>query len=147
MPESALRSPENPLKQAGRRAGIEFNDERLVVNTLASHCLVEHAQAQGKGDAVIEEIFRAYFEQGADISDPELLGQVAERLQVAGGREAVADEALQRRVRQEAEVWRRKYQITGVPFFVLHGDSGKRPVALSGGQPPEVFEEAVQELL
>lgn len=147
MSEAQLKSPQNPLKQAGRRAGIEFTDDRLVVDTLASHCLVEHAQGRGKGDAVIEELFQAYFERGEDISDLGILVGIADKHQISGAREAMGSTALQEQVRTKAQQWQSQHRITGVPYFVIKGAEGKRPVALSGGQPPDAFTEVFQQVL
>ncbi|TMH87424.1 MAG: DsbA family oxidoreductase [Betaproteobacteria bacterium] len=53
----------------GRGEGIEFAFERMArtPSTLAAHRLIELAQRQGAGQAVVDELFRAYFEQAKDV--------------------------------------------------------------------------------
>ena len=38
-------------------------------NTVAAHQLIDLAQKQGRGDAVVDALFRAYFEEARDIGD------------------------------------------------------------------------------
>src|SRR6185436_307818 len=48
----------------GRGEGIDFAFDRMerTPNTVAAHQLIDLAQKQGKGDAVVDALFRAYFE-------------------------------------------------------------------------------------
>lgn len=147
MSDADLKSPQNPLKQAGIRAGINFTDERFVVDTIASHCLVEHAHHQGKGDALIEVLFKDYFEGGKDISDLGVLAQCADKVGVVGAAEALVDRPLIEKVYAIAEGWRIAHRISGVPYFVIRAADEQRTVALSGGQLPDVFMDAFQKVL
>ena len=51
------------MEKVGEAEGIKFSYGGTVSNTLHSHCLVKIAQQQGKEDAVMEEIFKNYFER------------------------------------------------------------------------------------
>lgn len=68
------------LGEAGERAGIKFNNERRVHNTIRSHRLVRLAHEQGKGDEMIETIFHAYFENGENIADADVLLELANKV-------------------------------------------------------------------
>src|SRR2546430_4727433 len=65
----------------GQGEGIEFAFERMLrtPNTLAAHRLIALAQRQGAGQPVVDELFRAYFEEGKDVGDPKVLEEIAKR--------------------------------------------------------------------
>lgn len=124
----------------GREEGIDFNFERIerTPNTLDSHRLIELAGQQGLQNAVVESLFRAYFSEGRDISNPQtLLDVVAE----AGLDRAKAEAALKCDHAVEAlqvtEELSRQHRVDGVPLFIVSGQ-----IALYGAQQPETFLEA-----
>ena len=126
------------IEEAGDAEGIRFVFERIArtPNTVNSHRLIEFAGQRGAQDAVVEALFRRYFEQGEDIGDCAVL----EAAGVDGG----LDEDEVRRflsgtegaefVRRESEAASRM-GISGVPCFIFEGK-----YAVSGAQPPDVFE-------
>jgi predicted DsbA family dithiol-disulfide isomerase len=70
---------------AGKRSGIEFNYDRVLVtpNTRLAHQLMAFAQAGGdaeKIDALYDELFSAYFREGRDIGSSEVLESIAQHL-------------------------------------------------------------------
>eukprot|EP00746_Dinoflagellata_sp_MGD_P105334 gnl/MRDRNA2_/MRDRNA2_43819_c0_seq1.p1 gnl/MRDRNA2_/MRDRNA2_43819_c0~~gnl/MRDRNA2_/MRDRNA2_43819_c0_seq1.p1 ORF type:complete len:144 (+),score=36.80 gnl/MRDRNA2_/MRDRNA2_43819_c0_seq1:300-731(+) len=140
-----MKSPSNPVKCAGASAGIVFNDERLILDTLPSHCFVEHAHQQGKGEAAIEELFQAYFERAEDISEPAVLQGLCDKLQIDDHAPAWTDENLQQHVRSEAKEWRTRYNVTEIPFFVLRKHDSDVQVRLTGTKSPEAFIEIFRE--
>jgi predicted DsbA family dithiol-disulfide isomerase len=84
----------------GLATGLIFNFEQITnaPNTLLSHALINLAPATVR-DAVIEDVYAAYFEFGQDIGDLETLveigaGQGMERVDlrgpIDGGRRACA---------------------------------------------------------
>lgn len=130
------------LKTVGRTVGINFADEAVIGNTLDSHRLVEYADRQGKQDAVIEGIFKAYFEQGRNLGSIDVLTSVA--------KDAGLDEEQVRTYLQGEEdkdwvltmdqYWKEQ-QTDGVPCFVFNDK-----ITFSGGQEPEVFEQVFNAL-
>lgn len=74
------------LARAGEKTGINFNTERRVHNTLRSHRLVRLAEEQGKGNDMIEQIFRGYFEEGRNIADVDVLLDLAGKVRAASTR-------------------------------------------------------------
>ena len=58
--------------------GITLNFDRIEKspNTLAAHRLVRWAQAEGRQAEVLEGLFAAYFTDGRDIGDPEVLADI-----------------------------------------------------------------------
>lgn len=133
------------LVEAGKAAGLDFAFERIErsPNTLDAHRLIRWAWSAGKQDAVVEGLFRAFFVDGEDIGDREVL---ATRAAAAGmDREIVAqllsEDADIDTVRGEIEQ-ARSLGVTGVPFFILNGRIG-----ISGAQPPDALARAIAKAL
>jgi predicted DsbA family dithiol-disulfide isomerase len=66
---------EKSLTEAGRELGIDFHFEKLgsLPSTSEAHRLVQLAANEGQHANVATAIFRAYFEDGADIADINVL--------------------------------------------------------------------------
>ena len=131
------------VTMAGRQVGIPFDYEKMAVqpNTLLAHRLLAFAERGGRQDALSEELFRAHFTEGANLTDRETLAEIAERAGLE--REAVAtylasdeDKALIERADAEA----RSAGIGGVPFFIFN-----RKVGVSGAQDPETLLQAMEQ--
>ena len=129
--------------QAGAAVGIDFNFSamRRTPNTVAAHRVIRAAGAGGRQDAVVERLFAAYFLEGRDIGDPEVLAACDAQ---AGGDAAatlamLASDAHQAEVLAEDNAARRA-GISGVPSFVLANH-----VLFSGAVPAETMAEAFAE--
>jgi predicted DsbA family dithiol-disulfide isomerase len=130
------------VKKAGAATGLDLMFDRIAQqpNTLAGHALVALAQEEGVGDAVVEALFKAYFEQGVFIGDIKTLTDIGAANGVPREKiEAVLDDAqtLQNVAAQDASV--RAQGISGVPFFVID-----QKFSLSGAQPPEAIRQAIE---
>jgi len=122
---------------AGEAEGIHFAFDRIerTPNTLAAHRLIWLAHEEGVQDAVVDALFRAYFTDGQDISNPQtLLDVVAEAGLDRGKAEGVLNSGGGQEAISEANELARRVGVEGVPFFVINGR-----VTLSGAQPPEAF--------
>ena len=127
---------------AGEACEVTFRFDQVAKapNTLLSHVLIAAAPA-GQQEAVIEAVYRAYFEDGQDIGERETLLAIA----TAAGldREAAAaalDDQTLRAETAEQAAWARGQGITGVPFFVFDN-----AVGISGAQPPDVILDAMRQ--
>jgi predicted DsbA family dithiol-disulfide isomerase len=125
------------VRAAGRRVGIDFAFERIrrIPNTLRAHRLIHFAANDGRADAVVEGLFRAYFIEGLDTGNIETLAAIAARAELdwAETRRYLASAAGTAEVRAE-EHRARRLGIHAVPCFVL-----ERRYAISGAQEPEMF--------
>ena len=125
------------LCAAGRSEGIDFAFDRIrrAPNTLRAHRLIRLAAGEGVGDDVVEALFRAYFYDGLDIGDIDVLATIAGRagLHFTAVRSYLAGEAGTQEVRAEDRRARR-LGIHAVPCFVLD-----RGYAISGAQEPEML--------
>ena len=109
----------------GATAGIDFAFERIArtPNTFDAHRLIRFAQRVGKGDAVVEALFRRYFLDGEDVGRREVLLDAA---RAAGLDDAAVatmldgDEGAAEVRAAEREAWR--LGVSGVPMFVIDGE-------------------------
>ena len=129
----------------GKEEGIEFDFERMerTPNTCDAHRLIDLAHQQGMQDAVVEALFRAYFTEGQDLSNRETLIDIV----IAAGLDREAAQAMLssdagKDLIQQSQLEARRVGVEGVPFFVINGQ-----VALSGAQPPEIIQAAIQEAI
>jgi len=125
------------VAQEGAGEGIAFAFERMqrTPNTVAAHRLIDLAQKQGRGDAVVAALFRAYFEDAQDIGDEAVLNSIAQQAGVTGR----PDEKVLEEVKEKEERVR-DLGISGVPTFIFNKTSG-----LSGAYPPEMLAQAIRE--
>lgn len=132
------------IRREAERSGLDLDFERIArtPNTFDAHRLIRWAQAQGVQDRVADELFRRYFEQGADISDHAVLLDVAE----AAGMECEVVARLlegdaEREALREEEESIRGMGVQGVPCFVIGGK-----YVLQGAQESETWKQVLTEL-
>jgi len=130
---------------AGRQVGIAFAYEKMAVqpNTLNAHRLMVYAERSGRQDALAEELFRAHFTEGANLTDRETLADVAARAGL--DRQAVVDYLASEEDRSliaQADREARGAGIGGVPFFIFD-----RRVGVSGAQDADTLLEAMEQAL
>jgi predicted DsbA family dithiol-disulfide isomerase len=109
------------------------------VNTFDVHRLTHLADSLDAGDAVRECVMRAYTSEAADLSDPEVLLDLASDAGLAPGAVTalLAGDDFAAQVRED-EALAQRLGIRGVPAFVLAGK-----YLVSGAQPTEVFGSAL----
>lgn len=132
----ARRVYENVL-QAASQEGLTLALDRIprTPSTVEAHRLIRWASGLGDADAVVEGLFRAYFQEGRDIGDRGVLATLAGE----SGLDAAAAAAMLAGNEGAAEVVAedrsaRRIGINGVPCFIFDGQ-----YAVSGAQEPEVF--------
>lgn len=125
----------------GASVGIPFAFDRIAVqpNTVNAHRLMHYADQHGRQDEMAEELFRAYFLEGANLTDKETLAEVGARagLDRAEVAQYLAGDADRDMIAQ-ADVEARSAGIGGVPFFIFN-----RRVGVSGAQEPETLLDAM----
>ncbi len=144
-----FNDPNSQLKVMGRKVGIEFTDDRKVVNTRRAHALMEHLKTKGENDNANDfmvDLYKAYFEKGEDINDEKLLTEKIQKYGVDAteAQFAMGDHNLAQIIQQDRRV-KSMYGVSGVPFFMIHPNDGGTPVAFSGAYPPEVIAEQLEE--
>ena len=120
--------------------GLPYGERTHTYNSRLSQELGKWADTQPGGDAFHDAMFRAYFVEARDISNPDVLLEIAQQvgLSADGAREVMEKRTFKAAVDAD---WKlsREYGITGVPTFVV----GHRGVV--GAQPYEALEQLVKE--
>lgn len=121
---------------------LDFDGIKRTPNTFDAHRLIRWARATGNQSAVVQQLFRRYFEQGQDISDHAVLLDVAE---AAGMERPVVERLLEgeadRDMLHEEEEAARRMGVTGVPCFVVGGR-----YVLQGAQDVETWKKVIAEI-
>jgi len=144
-PEQQAASRE-AIRQRGAALGFEFRKEgrSRIYNTFDAHRLLHWADLEGGGRqlALEKALFKAYFTHGRSPEDHEVLFEAAESagLDPARAREILDSDAYAAEVR-EREQFYTAAGIHAVPSVVINDRH-----LIQGGQPPEVFEQALRQL-
>lgn len=130
------------VREAGAEEGIPFAFDRIRVssNTLDAHRLIRWATREGVADPVVEALFRAYFVEGRNIGDRNVLIEIAEDAgmeDVAARLESDEDVA----VTQEEIARAGQMGVTGVPTTIVAGK-----YALVGAQPADTIAQALMQI-
>ena len=132
------------MAETGREVGIGFAFDRMqkTPNTRLAHRLIWEAERQSRQDAIVDRLFRAYFEDGLDIGSAAVL----ESLAAEAGLDADAvKKALggPDSLDAVAELEQQGYAmgIQGVPFFILLAKYG-----ISGAQPPQFWRDTLPKI-
>ena len=121
---------ENSVYPLARRLGVKMVLPPLQPRSRLAHEAAQWARSQGHFDGYHAEIFRAFFERGADIGDVEVLVSLALELGLDGGslRNALETHEFLHSVLSD-ETDAAVLGVNGVPAFVA-----ERRTAISGVQ-------------
>ena len=142
-PEQWARMMEN-LDRMGKAEGIAFSERTFTTNSHKALLLAEAAKEEGPEvfEALNEGLFRAYFTEGRNIGDPQVLHNVAQTAGVPAGRigRAWSEEAYEERLGRDHEAATRN-GITGIPTFIIDGRW-----IIEGAVPVEMLREVAQKI-
>ncbi|MBE8715156.1 DsbA family oxidoreductase [Sphingobacterium hungaricum] len=122
------------------KVGLEFNFKQAVVaNSFQAHAFSHFAKASGKQNEAEELLFKAYFTEGKNIDDVEVLATMAEELGLNKEDllKALAENTYADAVKEDI-LESQQIGVRGVPFFVFD-----RKYAISGAQEAQVFEDTL----
>lgn len=116
--------------------GLTYDfDKAVVANSFDAHRLIQLAKSQGKGDAMEELLFKAYFTEGKNIADPATLldlgltaGLEKEAIKTMLDGNGYAD-AVENDIYESQQIG-----VRGVPYFVFNDK-----YAVYGAQASETF--------
>ena len=148
--ETKFGGKENAVRIYARIAGaaeaaglkIDFGAIQRTPNTIDAHRLIHWAGLEGRQTAVVSRLFKAYFEEGRDIGDREVLLSIAEG--VGLDREMIArlfDSGADLEDIRARDEHARQRGVTGVPTFVLANQH-----VLPGAQPTELWLQVIDEI-
>lgn len=133
------------IRARGAELGFVFNmaARSRIYNTFDAHRLLHWAETQGKQHALKVALFELYFSKGESPASHEALLQVAGEvgLDTAEAARILASDAYAAEVR-ETEAYYHQQGINSVPAIIIN----ERHL-ISGGQPPEVFERALRQIM
>jgi predicted DsbA family dithiol-disulfide isomerase len=145
LSDAQLAANRARIAERGAAEGFTFGDRRHVWNTFDAHRLLHWAGvegAPGQQRALKHALLAAYHGQGRNPAAPDVLlelatqvGLPAERARAVIESQAFADEV------REAESFWHDAGIQSVPAVVVN-----RQHLISGGQPHEVFEQALRQI-
>ncbi len=149
-PAQAQANREN-IRARGAQVGFKFSmaDEpgggrSRIYNTFDAHRLLHWAELEGAGKqkALKEALFKAYFTDGQSPASHEVLARVAGEvgLDAARAREILASDAYADEVREREQFYLTQ-GIHSVPAVIINDRH-----LISGGQPAEVFEQALRQI-
>jgi predicted DsbA family dithiol-disulfide isomerase len=131
------------VTEMAKNVGLDFKmDIAISANSLDAHRLLHFANLKGLQSAAEERLFAAYFSEGKDIGNREVLARLGEDLGVDP--EEVAQVLQTNSMVEEVQydIYQAKQLgITGVPFFVFQNKYG-----VSGARGTETFLEILNTL-
>ena len=140
----AGRGYDIPKMQAQMRArmqaeGLPYGNRSMTFNSRLAQELGAWADTQPGGEAIHDALFRAYFVDGRNIGDPDVLVDIAAKVGLpAHAAREVIEQRTYKQVIDEHWAKSREYGVTGVPTFVI-GTLG-----VVGAQPYEALEDLVK---
>lgn len=142
-PEQTARTREM-IRARGAELGFEFRMDKRdrIYNTFDAHRLLHWAGLEGRQLALKHALFKAYFTDGESPGDHAVLARVAGEvgLDPVRARQILEGDEYAREVR-ELEEYYLDQGIHAVPSVIVDGRH-----LIQGGQPPEVFEQALRKL-
>ena len=132
------------VEEAATEAGLPIDIGAIArtPNTVDAHRLIHWAGIEGRQSAVVDALFAAYFTQGRDIGDAEVLADIADGAGMDASVVArlLASDADAEDIRAR-DAHSRKMGVNAVPTFIV-----AQRHAVPGAQPPEVWEKVIDEI-
>lgn len=129
------------VAERGQSVGLDFAmDQAVATNMRTAHRLIHFAGERSRQHDLVQRLFRAYFAEGLNVGDHQVLADLAQEVGLDRPAALTAlesgafDQEVEADLRQARELG-----ISGVPFFVFHGK-----YAVSGAQPVEAFLQALE---
>jgi predicted DsbA family dithiol-disulfide isomerase len=139
-----LAASRQMLRERAAGVGFAFNSssKSRVYNTFDAHRLLHWARNMGRQRELKRALFKANFTDDANVSDPEVLVAAAASagLDPAEAREILSSRRYATEVRAAENLWTSR-GIHAVPGVIINGKW-----LISGGQPPEIFEQALRNI-
>ncbi|MGA1612540.1 MAG: DsbA family oxidoreductase [Lutimaribacter sp.] len=133
-----------PVVEHATEAGLQINLDAIATtpNTLDAHRLIHWAGIEGRQTAAVSALFKAYFIEGRDIGNAEVLADLADMIGMDAAvvlRLLASDaDSADIRARDQAA---REMGVNSVPTFLVN-----RQHAVPGAQPTDLWLSVIDEL-
>jgi predicted DsbA family dithiol-disulfide isomerase len=142
-PEQLAKNRE-AIRARGAELGFTFDMEKRarIYNTFDAHRLLHWAGIEGRQRELKHALFSAYFTDGLDPSDRDVLIEVATRagLDAERAREVLESDTYAQEVRQREQFYTQQ-GVHAVPSVIINDK-----YLIQGGQPIEAFEQALRQI-
>jgi len=133
-----------PVEENAKKAGLDLKLDQITrtPSTVNAHRLIHWAEIEGRQTAVVSALFRAYFIEGRDIGQDEVLADIADGVEMDASmvlRLLATDEDRREIVERDAAA--RGMGVNSVPTFIVAGKH-----AVPGAQPTELWGKVITEL-
>ncbi|SFR39438.1 Predicted dithiol-disulfide isomerase, DsbA family [Yoonia tamlensis] len=134
-----------PVVQHAEKTGakINFDGIKITPNTIDAHRLIHWAGIEQRQTFVVDLLFKAYFVEGRDISNHEVLADIADtaEMDAATVTKLLAADADTADIRAR-DKHSRDMGVNSVPTFIV-----AQKHAVPGAQPPEVWVNVIKEIM
>ena len=120
------------IASVGKEVGIDFNFAGITrtPDSRPAQALLKSAPDSTVGMALKQDLFDAYFINGQDIGDDEILSSLAENHSLPYPSDQAHHTAVEQDLMEASRL-----NVQGVPFIIVEGEW-----AISGAHPPEAFQ-------
>lgn len=133
------------IQARGKELDFDFNftDESRIRNSFDAHRLLHWAGLEGKQAELKAALFKAHFSHNQNINDYSTLAHLAAsvNLDPAAAKGILENGHFAEEVREQEALWQQN-GISSVPTVIINNK-----YAISGGQPADVFKNAIEEIL
>jgi len=139
------RANREQIRTRAASVGFTMNrdDNSRVYNTFDAHRLLAWAKEKNRQAELKLVLLKAYFTDGKNIADRNVLAELAMQAGLDGveAGEVLGSDRFSQKVKEEETLWAQR-GISSVPAVIVNDR-----YLISGGQPPEVFEEQLRAIL
>ncbi|EYD71859.1 DsbA family oxidoreductase [Limimaricola hongkongensis] len=133
-----------PVVERAEAAGLDLNLDRIATtpNTLDAHRLIHWAGIEGRQTAAVNALFKAYFTEGRDIGDHDVLADIADGIEMDASvvRRLLESDADLDDIRAR-DAHSRDMGVTSVPTFIV-----AQRHAVPGAQTKEMWLEVIADI-
>ncbi|MGR3463638.1 DsbA family oxidoreductase [Limimaricola sp.] len=133
-----------PVVERAEAAGLDLNLDRIATtpNTLDAHRLIHWAGIEGRQTAAVSALFKAYFTEGRDIGDHDVLADIADGIEMDASvvRRLLESDADLDDIRAR-DAHSRDMGVTSVPTFIV-----AQRHAVPGAQTKEMWLEVIADI-
>ncbi len=124
-----------------KRSGITMNYGKVKpTNTFDAHRVMKAAKDKGQKEALMKALFKGYFEDGLNLSDPDVLENIAKScgMDVVEVKYVLKNDSHRDEVESDLQ-YAKKLGIRGVPYFLIDSKT-----VINGAQSVETFVETIR---